>query len=90
MWLVGDMDRTLVDKPPQGGYPTIQDGPCFDAASRWRRTRQRGAKCRRNGMLRQRRQLAGTVPLLRSPGRRGDDGEAFATGAGPRHHVPAC
>jgi hypothetical protein len=35
MWLVCDMDRTLVDKPPQGGYPTIQDGPCFDAASRW-------------------------------------------------------
>ena len=35
MWIVADMDRTLVDKPPKGGYPTVQDGPCFDAVLRW-------------------------------------------------------
>ncbi len=35
MWLVCDMDRTLVDKPPQGGYPSIKDGPCYDACRRW-------------------------------------------------------
>lgn len=34
-WIVADMDRTLVDKPPTGGYPAITDGPCFAVLQRW-------------------------------------------------------
>lgn len=35
MWIIADMDRTLVDKPPKGGYPTVKDGPTFDSVLRW-------------------------------------------------------
>jgi len=35
MWIIADMDRTLVDKPPKGGYPKLDESPCFGPVVRW-------------------------------------------------------
>jgi len=35
MWIVADMDRTLVSKPPKGGYPHLKESPCFQPVLRW-------------------------------------------------------
>lgn len=35
MWIIADMDRTLVDKPPKGGYPKLDESPCFEPVLRW-------------------------------------------------------
>eukprot|EP00055_Hartaetosiga_balthica_P014569 m.80581 g.80581 ORF g.80581 m.80581 type:complete len:252 (-) comp8625_c0_seq5:44-799(-) len=34
-WIVCDMDSTVLERPTSGLFPTLKEGPCFDAMMEW-------------------------------------------------------